>query len=218
MTLTKTRTDVAQPYRPQEHTPRLRLKRTVSMAGNVDGTWPHSADVPAEVPDLMAVSSVQLGCISRVMYSLDERANIAAKLTAVGHAVRLVRIPTPADKHHRGIGARPQPNCLTGGACGYRPRTTAPPSTSHPRPMRERQTSTVRQPLRSSAGNQRGSHLIGGPTKHASVAHPASKEVLVTMTRSCPDSKGSNSIRADRVMVAVRRLFAYDHRPSQGHR
>ncbi len=90
MTLVQTRTDAGQPYRPPEHRPRLRLKPKVSTTGHVDGAWwPHSDDLPMELPDLLAELSVRLGRIRRVMYNLDEWANAPAKLTAGGHAVRL---------------------------------------------------------------------------------------------------------------------------------
>ena len=41
-----------------ENTPRLRLKRKAPRTGYVDGAWwPHSDDLAAELPDLLAVLS-----------------------------------------------------------------------------------------------------------------------------------------------------------------
>jgi hypothetical protein len=42
-----------------------------------------------ELPDLLAVLSVRLGAIDRVMYNLDEWAKAPAKLATDGRAVRL---------------------------------------------------------------------------------------------------------------------------------
>ena len=44
-----------------QHTPRLRLKRKLPVTRYVDGAWwPHSDDLPTELPDLLAVLSVRL--------------------------------------------------------------------------------------------------------------------------------------------------------------
>jgi Family of unknown function (DUF5994) len=51
-----------------EKTPRLRLKPKAPMSGRVDGAWwPRSDDLTKELPDLLAVLSVRLGAIDRVM-------------------------------------------------------------------------------------------------------------------------------------------------------
>src|SRR5689334_20021597 len=56
-----------------DHTPRLRLKRKAPPTGYIDGAWwPHSTDLMAELPDLLAVLSVRLGTVHRVRYNLDE--------------------------------------------------------------------------------------------------------------------------------------------------
>jgi uncharacterized protein DUF5994 len=73
-----------------EHTPRLRLKPKGRISGYVDGAWwPHSDDLAAELPDLLAVLSVRLGPIERVMFNVNEWAKSPAKLEAGGRAVRL---------------------------------------------------------------------------------------------------------------------------------
>ena len=73
-----------------EHTPRLRLKPKGPRSGYVDGAWwPRSDDLAAELPDLLAVLSVRLGRIDRVLYNLDEWANASAELVTHGEAVRL---------------------------------------------------------------------------------------------------------------------------------
>jgi hypothetical protein len=90
MTLQKDLTDVGRHTTPPEHTPRLRLKPKAPQSGYVDGAWwPRSDDLAAELPDLLAVLSVRLGRIDRVLYNLDEWANASAKLVTGGRAVRL---------------------------------------------------------------------------------------------------------------------------------
>ena len=58
---------------PPDYTPRLRLKPKAERTGHVDGAWwPWSDDLTKELPDLLAVLSVRLGPIERVMYNLGE--------------------------------------------------------------------------------------------------------------------------------------------------
>jgi Family of unknown function (DUF5994) len=90
MTLQKGHTNVARRHTPPEHTPRLRLKPKAPRSGYVDGAWwPHSDDLTAELPDLLAVLSVRLGAIGRVIYSLNEWAKAPKKLATDGRTVRL---------------------------------------------------------------------------------------------------------------------------------
>jgi hypothetical protein len=90
MTLIQDRTYVGQPNSPPEHTPRLRLKPKATRSGYVDGAWwPRSDDLAAELPDLLAVLSVRLGRMDRVMYNLNEWAKAPAKLATGGRRVRL---------------------------------------------------------------------------------------------------------------------------------
>ncbi len=71
-------------------TPRLRLKHKAPPAGLVDGGWwPHTADLVAELPDLLAVLSVRLGRIDRVLYNAREWPVPPRKLMTGGRAVRL---------------------------------------------------------------------------------------------------------------------------------
>jgi hypothetical protein len=75
---------------PPEYTPRLRLKPKAPRSGYVDGAWwPWSDDLTNELPDLLAVLSVRLGRIERVMYNLGEWATAPAKATFGERAVRL---------------------------------------------------------------------------------------------------------------------------------
>jgi hypothetical protein len=78
-------------YQPgPEHTPRLRLKPKAPTTGHVDGAWwPRSDDLAEELPDLLAVLSVRLGPVGRVMYNLVEWAKMPPRLTTGGRAVRL---------------------------------------------------------------------------------------------------------------------------------
>ena len=73
-----------------ENTPRLRLKPKAPTTGYVDGGWwPHGDDLPTELPDLLAVLSVRLGLIDRVIYNLTEWANAPNRLSTGGRVVRL---------------------------------------------------------------------------------------------------------------------------------
>jgi hypothetical protein len=90
MTLLEGRTDAGQRNSPPEHTPRLRLKPKAPHSGYVDGAWwPRSDDLAAELPDLLAVLSVRLGRIDRVMYNLGEWATAPAKAMLGERVVRL---------------------------------------------------------------------------------------------------------------------------------
>jgi hypothetical protein len=90
MTRQLNRNEVEGHYTPPVHTPRLRLKPKAPRSGYVDGAWwPRSDDLTAELPDLLAVLSVRLGRIDRVLYKFDEWAKAPAKLATGGRAVRL---------------------------------------------------------------------------------------------------------------------------------
>ena len=89
MTLQKLSTIDAPRSAPQ-HTPRLRLKPRAPRSGYVDGAWwPHSDQLTEELPDLLAVLSVRLGPIDRVLFNVNEWAKTTAKLSTGGRAVRL---------------------------------------------------------------------------------------------------------------------------------
>lgn len=89
MTLNQSSTANA-PRSSPEHTPRLRLKPKGRTSGYVDGAWwPHSDDLTAQLPDLLAVLSVRLGPIERVMFNVNEWSTSSAKLSTGGRAVRL---------------------------------------------------------------------------------------------------------------------------------
>lgn len=90
MTLQQSPTTAGSQRTMPENTPRLRLKPKAPTTGYVDGAWwPHSADLPIELPDLLAVLSVRLGLIDRVIYNLTEWAHAPAKLPSGGRIVRL---------------------------------------------------------------------------------------------------------------------------------
>jgi hypothetical protein len=75
---------------PPDYTPRLRLKPKAPRSGYVDGAWwPYSDDLTSELPDLLAVLSVRLGLVERVMYNLGEWATAPAKATLGQRVVRL---------------------------------------------------------------------------------------------------------------------------------
>ena len=90
MMLQQARADVGRHDTPPVHTPRLRLKPKAPQSGYVDGAWwPRTDDLTAELPDLLAVLSVRLGRIDRVMYNLNEWAKAPAKLATGRRTVRL---------------------------------------------------------------------------------------------------------------------------------
>jgi Family of unknown function (DUF5994) len=90
MTRHSSQTTAKSEYAPPENTPRLRLKPKAPTTGYVDGAWwPHSDDLLIELPDLLAVLSVRLGRIDRVIYNLTEWASAPAKLPIDGRVVRL---------------------------------------------------------------------------------------------------------------------------------
>jgi len=88
MTPPQERTNVGRHHTPPEHTPRLRLKPKAPHTGYVDGAWwPHSDDLTTELPDLLAVLSVRLEPIDRVLYKLTDWAKAPAELAIGGRAV-----------------------------------------------------------------------------------------------------------------------------------
>ena len=89
MTLNQLST-AAAPRSSPERTPRLRLKPKGRISGYVDGAWwPHSDDLAEQLPDLLAVLSVRLGRIDRVLFNINEWATPPRKLFTGGRAVRL---------------------------------------------------------------------------------------------------------------------------------
>ena len=94
MTLQQAQTDVRRHHTPPDYTPRLRLKPKAPPTGYVDGAWwPRSDDLTRELPDLLAVLSVWLGAIQRVIYSLNGWAKAPAILETGGRLVRLDGFP-----------------------------------------------------------------------------------------------------------------------------
>ncbi len=90
MTLQQAQPEAGRHLTPPDYTPRLRLKPKAPQTGYVDGAWwPHGDDLTTELPDLLAVLSVRLGAIDRVLYKLDEWAKLPAKLATGGRKVRL---------------------------------------------------------------------------------------------------------------------------------
>ena len=90
MTPTHVRSDKGWRQPPPQETPRLRLKPKDLPTGRVDGAWwPHSADLAAEIPDLVAVLSVRLGQISDVLYKMTEWVRPPVKMSIGGGKVRI---------------------------------------------------------------------------------------------------------------------------------
>lgn len=84
---------VASDAASAEQPPRLSLKPagpTPENRGFVDGAWwPHSRDLVAELPTLLAALAVRLGEIQRMAYNLDEWEPTGRRLDTGGHRVRL---------------------------------------------------------------------------------------------------------------------------------
>jgi hypothetical protein len=77
------------PYTAGVH-PAPALEAQAPRTGYVDGAWwPWSDDLTNELPDLLAVLSVRLGRIDRVMYNLGEWATAPAKTKLGERVVRL---------------------------------------------------------------------------------------------------------------------------------
>ncbi len=73
-----------------ENTPRLRLKPKAAPTGYVDGAWwPRSDDLVEELPDLLAVLSVRLGAVTRVMYNPAQWAKAPPRLLTGERPVQL---------------------------------------------------------------------------------------------------------------------------------
>jgi hypothetical protein len=90
MTLHGGRADIGRRQYGPQHTPRLRLKPEGTHTGYVDGAWwPHSDDLPNELPDLLAVLAVRLGAIIRVTFNPAEWVTAPANLQIGGHSVQL---------------------------------------------------------------------------------------------------------------------------------
>lgn len=90
MTLQQDRPGTGRHQTPPEYTPRLRLKPKGQPSGYVDGAWwPWTDDLTTELPDLLAVLSVRLGRIERVLYKFGEWVTAPRKLVTGGRAVRL---------------------------------------------------------------------------------------------------------------------------------
>jgi hypothetical protein len=68
----------------------IRLTLAEDLGSVIDGAWwPHSGDLATELPDLLAVLSVRLGPIDRVMYNLGEWKSSPTRLMSGGRSVRL---------------------------------------------------------------------------------------------------------------------------------
>ena len=90
MTLRRENSSTDSTHAGPQITPRLRLKPKGSTDGHVDGAWwPHSEDLPTELPDLLAVLSVRLGQIDRVTYNFADWSTAPSTMTAGDDTVGL---------------------------------------------------------------------------------------------------------------------------------
>lgn len=69
---------------------RLKMKPQAAVSGYVDGAWwPHSRELPAELPALLDRLSDQLGPVERVGYNLNDWERADRKIHANGKMIRL---------------------------------------------------------------------------------------------------------------------------------
>lgn len=81
-----TQTELPSP----KQTPRLRMKPEAPRSGFVDGAWwPHTSNLSAELPDLLAALSVRLGQIDRVLYNVDDWSQTPSRLATGGRRIHL---------------------------------------------------------------------------------------------------------------------------------
>ena len=74
----------------EHRTSRRSVKPAGSPAGSVDGAWwPRTADLAAELPDLLAALAGRLGLAERATFSLTAWDPPARRLTVGGRVVRL---------------------------------------------------------------------------------------------------------------------------------
>lgn len=86
----KIRSPAARHRVPPEYTPRLRLKPKADRDGYIDGAWwPRSGELTTELPDLLAVLSVGLGPVWRVVYDPACWSRVPQQMTVDNRAVRL---------------------------------------------------------------------------------------------------------------------------------
>ncbi|WP_019928995.1 DUF5994 family protein [Nocardia sp. BMG111209] len=79
---------------PPDRTPRLRLKPKADSTGYLDGAWwPRSGKLVAELPDLLAVLSVRLGTVQRVVYDRASWSHVPRQLILGDRAIRLDAYP-----------------------------------------------------------------------------------------------------------------------------
>jgi len=79
---------------PPDYTPRLRLKPKADSNGYLDGAWwPRSGKLTAELPDLLAVLTVRLGPIQRVVYDRTSWSRVPRRLTVGNHVIQLEAYP-----------------------------------------------------------------------------------------------------------------------------
>lgn len=75
---------------PPNYTPRLRLRPKAESGGYLDGAWwPRTNDLAAELPDLLAVLTVRLGPIWRVVYDPACWSKTASQTTIDERTIRL---------------------------------------------------------------------------------------------------------------------------------
>jgi hypothetical protein len=90
VTLQHSRSATDSTHAGPETTPRLRLKPKAPTSGYVDGAWwPHSEDLETELPDLLAVLSVRLGSIDKVLYNFADWTTAPVKFPTGDGMVRL---------------------------------------------------------------------------------------------------------------------------------
>ncbi|MFI5778937.1 DUF5994 family protein [Nocardia sp. NPDC051570] len=89
MTIQPTLPDIGRDP-PTTSGPRLRLRPGTRTPDRIDGAWwPHSNNLAAELPDLLATLRPRLGPIHRVTYNLTEWPTTPPRFADAGRRVRL---------------------------------------------------------------------------------------------------------------------------------
>jgi hypothetical protein len=94
MTSLEIRPRSARHHVPPEYTPRLKLRPKGNHDDYIDGAWwPRSGELATELPDLLAVLSIRLGPVQRVVYDPGCWSRAPKKTTVRGHTVELAAYP-----------------------------------------------------------------------------------------------------------------------------
>ncbi len=126
MTLRDARSAPDSTHTGPQNTPRLRLKPKAPSTGHVDGAWwPHSDDLAAELPDLLAVLSVRLGPIDQRHLQLRGLGGSAGQVSDRRRDRPAQWLLPTARQHRRSDRNQSHQDRSAGGTESHRTRTRA---------------------------------------------------------------------------------------------